>query len=165
MVITPLPLQQTPFHRQPAFIAGMVIIGIVLIFVILGGLLCCIQPRSDAKYQVRAPSKIPLDVSPSRKPGGYQRFDYPGEEHVPVTGSWSPGDPTWVSSTRKSPEDWADRLNSCTPKIHRRASSQMFALCKLYLVAPTPEYEHCCYKWNISLYVILQRLININFED
>ena len=141
MVATALPQQLTPFHRQPAFIAGMVIIGIVVIFLVCGGLLCCIRPRSDTKYQLRGPSKIPLDASPSRKPGGYQRFDYPGEEDGAVTASWSPGDPTWVSirSTRKSPEIVHV---VCNPKFsdlefYKEHAPQMSALCKFYYVTPT----------------------------
>lgn len=85
---------ELPFYRESPFIIGMVILAILLLFICLAVLLCCVRPRR---------SKTPLEKSqlsntmhmddltpmPSKKPS---------PERPPVVGSWSPHEDYTVSA-------------------------------------------------------------------
>ena len=73
----------------------MVLIGIAVLLAIGGFFLCCIKPRGDVGYKMHDTPLLPLDTTPTRP-----QFVSPPRPHhhirEPVTGSWSPGDPSQV---------------------------------------------------------------------
>ena len=83
---------ETPVYEMAAFIIGMVLLGIAILLVAGGLFLCCIKPKGEVGYKVRG---VRLDPTPAPTPtkSGYKHM----YGHEPVKGSWSPGDPTWVS--------------------------------------------------------------------
>ncbi len=74
------------FYRETPFIVGMVILAILLLFVCLATLLCCIKPRGSKSPLEQSNLSNPVNLSPQQR-----RVTQP---HEPVTGSWSPNDYT-----------------------------------------------------------------------
>jgi len=93
-----LPTETTPFYREAAFIVGMVVLGVILLFTGCSIFLCCVRPRGNKGYKVTDPY-IPLNTpltthTPLTTPtkSGLKHVP-PGREHG--TDSWTPGDPSW----------------------------------------------------------------------
>ena len=102
--ITTVPTETPPFYREAAFIIGMVILGVVLVFTACAIFLCCVRPRGNAGYKVTEsyrldtmPLTTPTSTTPTRTTPTRSGLKHakPQQEHATVT--WTPGDPTWVS--------------------------------------------------------------------
>lgn len=80
---------EIPFYMEAAFIVGMVILAIALLFVSCAAFLCCIRPRHkhlEGDKVLQVSRSFQLDATmPSKKLS---------PERVPVTGSWSPNEYT-----------------------------------------------------------------------
>ena len=88
-----------PFYREAAFIVGMVILGVVLVFTACAIFLCCVRPRGNAGYKVTelyALETTPLTTPLTTPTRSGLKHAKPEQEHATVT--WTPGDPTWVST-------------------------------------------------------------------
>lgn len=88
---------EVPFYEEAAFIVGMVVLGVILVFLLCTIFLCCVRPRNGDKkgLQVSRSFQVELDHSPSKNE--YSKLSEPSPKRAPVTGSWSPGDPYTVS--------------------------------------------------------------------
>ena len=109
-----------PFYREAAFIVGMVILGVVLMFTACAIFLCCVRPRGNAGYKVTEPYALEttLLTTPLTTPtrSGLKHAK-PEQEHATVT--WTPGDPTWVST-----QSFLQQLLLCKDRKMNMRSSQ-----------------------------------------
>ena len=94
---------EAPFYREAAFIVGMVILGVVLMFTACAIFLCCVRPRGNAGYKVTElhaletmPLTTPMTTPMTTPTRSGLKHAKPEQEHATVT--WTPGDPTWVST-------------------------------------------------------------------
>ena len=99
VTIATTPDSSTPFYQEAAFIIGMVILAVCLLFIVCAVLLCWVRPRGDPGYHLSAsmhlsetPSKYFQETPPNSKQR--HRGDY-GSQGT-VVGSWSPGQPIQV---------------------------------------------------------------------
>ena len=111
--VTSITVTETPFYREAAFIVGMVILGVVLVFTACAIFLCCVRPRGNAGYKVTGsyeldtmPLTTPTRTTPTRTTPTRSGLKHakPQQQHATVT--WTPGDPTWVS-TQTSCSVWS----------------------------------------------------------
>ena len=74
--------------KETAFIVGMVIIAVALLFMVGGLLLCFIKPKGEGKYKVPVPLRLRPSLSRSSRSrprsSGYQQME------EPVMRGWSP---------------------------------------------------------------------------
>ena len=88
-----------PFYNEAAFIIGMVILGVVILFVISAVILCCVRPRGNTKFPTRTAtfnrnsSIAKRYSSASNWSNRYSKMGSPGSpDHGRSTGRWKPGD-------------------------------------------------------------------------
>jgi hypothetical protein len=106
--------RETLYYREAAFITGMVILAVCLVFIAGAIFLCFVRPRGDPGFPVSPHSlSTHLDVTPTKhSPVGGIPMQRLVESSSPtkhdhslnltrqsrgtMAGSWSPGDPIWV---------------------------------------------------------------------
>jgi hypothetical protein len=96
----------TPYHREGAFIAGMVILAVCLVFIAGAVFLCFIRPRGDPGF-LASPHSIStrldttpikhspmnrLDTTPTKRS---HAMELTRQSRGTMAGSWTPGDPIW----------------------------------------------------------------------
>lgn len=87
---TTLPPPDRLFYQEAAFIIGIIVLGVAILFVIGAVSLCCLRPRGSS-YKVREtlppeePTTPTKNITPTRV-GGYSRM------RMPTSDSWSPGE-------------------------------------------------------------------------
>lgn len=82
-----------PFHKEAAFIVGMVVLGVCLLFIAGAVFLCFIRPRGDQAFPASPQSlSTHLETSPKHNDSVNRNRQSRGT----VAGSWSPGQPIWV---------------------------------------------------------------------
>ena len=89
---------EIPFYEEAAFIVGMVVLGVILLFILCSIFLCCVSPRSGGdKKGLQVSRSFQLERPSSKK--RYSKLSQPSPERSrgPITGSWSPGDPYTVN--------------------------------------------------------------------
>jgi hypothetical protein len=81
-----------PFHKEAAFIVGMVVLGACLLFIAGAVGLCFIRPRGNPAFPA-SPQSISthLETLPKHSDSANRNRHSRGT----VTGSWSPGQPIW----------------------------------------------------------------------
>ena len=96
---------ETPFYREAAFIVGMVILGVVLVFTACAIFLCCVRPRGNAGYKVTGsyeletmPLTTPTRTTPTRTTPTRSGLKHAKQQQQHATVTWTPGDPTWVGT-------------------------------------------------------------------
>jgi len=92
-VTTPNPTVQ-PFYEEPPFIVGMAILAILILFICLATLLCCIKPRGNKTSL----EKSQLSQTPPLNQLSPGHASKSSPKRAPVTGSWSPNDNTLTVS-------------------------------------------------------------------
>ena len=104
---------ETPFYREAAFIIGMVILGVVLVFTACAIFLCCVRPRGNAGYKVTEsyeletmPLTTPTRTTPTRTTPTRSGLKHAKQQQQHATVTWTPGDPTWVG-TQTSCSVWS----------------------------------------------------------
>lgn len=84
------------FYEEAAFIIGMVILGVCVLFLAGAVLLCFVRPRGNPGFPT-SPRSISTHLDTPNKPSDTMNLTV--QSHGTRAGSWSPGQPIWVRIT------------------------------------------------------------------
>ena len=87
---------RSPFYEEAAFIIGMVILGVCVLFLAGAVLLCFVRPHGDPGF-LTSPRSISTHLDTPNKPNDTMNLTV--QSHGTRAGSWSPGQPIWVRLT------------------------------------------------------------------